>query len=411
VSTQYFNVPDAEGGQAVVVKWDGSAGGTLWNPSNHFRVTLSVDYSIDGGAWTPIDQYVYELPAPGGGNPAAFGAVERSASVSAPTGQVQFRATNSVEVLNCAAGFNIGSITGTMHVWDIRVTAPLPPLEASPSNPTRGDTVTFSFDAPSNTVFTWWKYVTDENGTVTRQTNVSSSTWSGTMVADGAAQLSVSIGSETFDLSNDLAVTPRDSAWSPVNPNQVPNGTFATLPSPPIPNGALGMMEIGQPYTYYTAIVADDGPNAGLKWLTAVQNNATFRYELSPDLESDVSSFYVAQCGNYSQQNTNGFIDGSQLLTNTQQHEAGPSLGHYEQYVTAQNDPGNNVGVGAEPLIAGPAVSLESFKTVVLSELDARASTIVSQTTSEAACNSDVRYDTACVFGGYINFSPYQPCF
>jgi len=157
------------------------------------------------------------------------------------------------------------------------------------------------------------------------------------------------------------------------------------------------------------AEIGDNGPNHGFKYLTAAAKLAAFRYQISPDLENTGSAFYQAQCGNYSQQSPNGFIGAAQLLSNTREHEFGTALGHYQQYVAAQNDP-NNVGLGAEAQVAGPAVSVGSFLTALESNLDALTGVIRSATIAESACNSDVRYDTSCAFRGYINFAPYQPC-
>jgi len=168
-------------------------------------------------------------------------------------------------------------------------------------------------------------------------------------------------------------------------------------------------MEINQPYSYTWASIGDAGPNHGVKYLTTSQNLATFRYQISPDLEDAGSAFHQAQCGSYSQQYPNGFISGVQLLNNTREHEFGGTLGHYQQYVDSQDDPDNNVGIGAEMQIAGPSTSVESFRAMLEDNLNARTAFIRSDTLFEA-CNRDVRYDTTCTFRGYINFAPYQPC-
>ncbi len=169
-------------------------------------------------------------------------------------------------------------------------------------------------------------------------------------------------------------------------------------------------MQIDQPYAFAYTTIADDGPNHGFKYLTSATNAATFKYQISPDLEITSSTFYMAQCGNYSQQNPNGYIGGAQLLSNVREHEYGTTLGHYQQYLAAQQTPSNNVGVGAEMQIAGPPTSVAAFTASVQSNLDARAAVITSATVADSACNSDTRYDTSCAFRGFINFAPYQPC-
>jgi len=72
---------------------------------------------------------------------------------------------------------------------------------------------------------------------------------------------------------------------------------------------------------------------------------------ISPDLQNTSSAFYKAQCGNYNATtHPNGFISGSNLLTNTNRHESGTIQSHYENYVTAQNNPSNNLGTVAEKM-------------------------------------------------------------
>lgn len=113
---------------------------------------------------------------------------------------------------------------------------------------------------------------------------------------------------------------------------------------------------------------------------------------------------YQKNCGNGT------FIDAAVLLANIVAHEAGPTLGHYQQYSSAQADPANNVGVAAESFVRGPAVTSAEFEAALQAQLDGKTVPIRTATISEAACNSDVRYDTACTFRGAINYSPYQAC-
>ena len=144
----------------------------------------------------------------------------------------------------------------------------------------------------------------------------------------------------------------------PVSPVEVPNGTFATLASSPLSTGLLGAALLNVSYTFYPSQISDNGPNNGFWYNAAFTDTSTHRYEISPDLENTSSTFYGAQCGNYDPVNRPaGFISGSVLLSNTQQHEFGTVLGHYQQYVAALNDPANNLGFGAEQEIGGPGTA------------------------------------------------------
>jgi hypothetical protein len=374
-------------------------------------VRAKIEYSLNGGVgWTELEpEFVSTDQIPAANIPDHE--YPLNLSPSQDPAQVRVRGTLTVRLTSCQNCTLEGShVVGSLHVSDIRMEVAPPTLTVSPDPVTRGSSATFEVKgAPGGTISNW-VFSTAQSAPVQRSVNPGATTWPGTIVEPGTATVRVVLSGTTYNLSKDLSVTPRNWAWPAVSPQPVPNGTFATLPSPPVPGGALGMMEINQPYSYTLEEIGDNGPNHGFKYLTEATNLATFRYQISPDLENTGSAFYLAQCGNYSQQNPNGFIGGAQLLSNTQEHEFGNVLGHYQQYVAAQNDPNNNVGVGAEVQVAGPAVSQQDFMTGLESNLDARGGVILSLTTSESACNSNVQYDTSCVFRGFTNFAPYQSC-
>jgi hypothetical protein len=142
-----------------------------------------------------------------------------------------------------------------------------------------------------------------------------------------------------------------------------------------------------------------------------MSHNTLYCYVISPDLENTNSDFYKAQCGNYNAQtNPNGFISGANLLANAKRHEAGTTQSHYNNYVVAQNDSGNNLGTTAEAKIDGPSVTLDSFVKNVTTLLNNKKAAIDSAFAVEPCGASDVRLDANCTFQGNINFAPYQSC-
>jgi hypothetical protein len=59
------------------------------------------------------------------------------------------------------------------------------------------------------------------------------------------------------------------------------------------------------------------------------------------------TTFYQANCG------SSGFIDAAVLLSNVNEHEAGTTLGHYQQYNDFQAGPANNLVLLAEEFVRG----------------------------------------------------------
>jgi hypothetical protein len=186
------------------------------------------------------------------------------------------------------------------------------------------------------------------------------------------------------------------------------------LPSPPSAGSEEGYSVLDLQYTATPATILEDSPNQGFQFVLTLSNayqgiNSTYRYEIVPDLEQNNSPFYRAQCGNYNAATNTGFIDGPVLRSNVQQHEYGTILGHYQQYIGAQSVPTNNIGLVAEPLLAGPGTSPSTFANTIQQSLDT-AKAAVNTAMSVEACNSGVNYDTSCVFRGFINYVPYAPC-
>jgi hypothetical protein len=131
-------------------------------------------------------------------------------------------------------------------------------------------------------------------------------------------------------------------------------------------------------------------------------------YVVPPDAENTSGTFYQSQCGNYNAQtNPNGFLSGADLLAGIIRHESGAVNSHYVNYVAAQGDPANNLGVVGEASTAAPSVTLDTFSTNVVTTLSAKVSTIL-QAAQVEPCS--VNRDANCVFLGNINFAPYQSC-
>jgi len=326
---------------------------------------------------------------------------------------VQYQSSSFVNTQSTTTDYilRLRSVNYVLDVFDMTVTAGQPTLMVSPNPVTRAASATFSIQGAPGATVSNWKYSTPLYGTVSRTVNTGSSSWSGTVVTDGTASVTVVVGGKTYNLSPPLQVTPRPWTFTPPIAQEVANGTFFSLPSPPVSNGALGYFRGTDLNAFFTApAISDNGPNQGFQYVTSnTDNGSYFQYEISPDLENTTSPFYVAQCGNYNAQTDTGFIAGGTLLSNDIEHESGTTLGHYQQFISANNDPANNLGVITESEVAAPGTTQASFVSQVTADSNAAIGRINTAASVEA-CNHDVRRDTSCTFGGYINFLPYQSC-
>jgi hypothetical protein len=267
-----------------------------------------------------------------------------------------------------------------------------------------------------------WSF-TDGTNTVT-STNATSS-WPGKIVTSGTVSAKVSInGRPPVTVSATLTVTPRtDFAFTAVNPVQLQgntlncNGKIKILNSPPQDNGGtgdfLGFFCVVEAFSFGFDGITDNGPNNGYGYITKAfsQNQdgtpTTFQYIIVSDLLDSSSQFYRAQCGNFDpQSNPNGFISGLQLKTNSFDHEEGPVLSHWTNYVQAQNNPSNNIGLVLEGQIAVPGVDEAGFR-VQINSVTSIAELTIAQITMEQPCGGDVRRDSSqsCTFFGNINFN------
>jgi hypothetical protein len=123
------------------------------------------------------------------------------------------------------------------------------------------------------------------------------------------------------------------------------------------------------------------------------------------------TTFYKAQCGNYSSSNSTGFIAGSQLDQNVFDHESGSVLSHWTEYVSAQNNSSNNIGTILEAMVGTPGTLSAAYQKA-LTDSGNGAIGSIQAAVAVAPCKGNVNYDSsqACGYCGSINFSPYTSC-
>ena len=134
----------------------------------------------------------------------------------------------------------------------------------------------------------------------------------------------------------------------------------------------------------------------------------SYEYEINPDLSNTGSTFYSDQCGNYNAQtNPNGYISGSNLLTQTNRHEWNSTTeSHYAFYSNSISGT-NNFGNYVEARIATPGTSPQTFDSTTSSDLATLNQNILTAFKVEPyAVNEDANGN----FLGSINYAPYSPC-
>mgnify|MGYP001260567528 CR=1 FL=1 len=105
-------------------------------------------------------------------------------------------------------------------------------------------------------------------------------------------------------------------------------------------------------------------------------------------------------------------FSGALLRRNAIHHEsANEPNSHYYQYVIAQDNPNNNVGVAAEGFVKPPEIGLEGFDQALRQLLEAKVKAIHDAVSAEP-CGGHVNRDHSgnCEFLGNVNLPPYQPC-
>jgi hypothetical protein len=265
--------------------------------------------------------------------------------------------------------------------------------------------------APSGATFSNWKF-TDSSSNTANGSGTSSS-WPGTIVTGGTVSVKVSSGSSTATPTASITVTQRNWHTSPASPAEVPNGTFTTLLVPPQSAGndsGLGASKFQITYSYQAGTtISDNGPNNGYYYYTANLTFSVFyyQYEINPDLENTNSTFYKAQCGNYNATtNPNGFISGSNLLTQTNRHEWNSSTeSHYAFYSNGLSS--NNPGDYFESRVGPPGTNTSNFNTDTTNGINADLTAIFNAASVEPY---PVNYSETGVPLGKVNYSPYASC-
>ena len=137
-------------------------------------------------------------------------------------------------------------------------------LACSPSQVTRGGSVTCTATGPSGSTFSNWKF---SDGTNTVNGSGTSSTWSGVMVTGGTVSVDITSNSQTAPYSTSVTVSARNWHISPASSAPVPNGTFYALPVPPQPTGTdAGLGKFNENTTNSAgpnSTIRGSGPNAG----------------------------------------------------------------------------------------------------------------------------------------------------
>jgi hypothetical protein len=278
-------------------------------------------------------------------------------------------------------------------------------VSCSPSSVTRGGTTTCTATGPSGSTFSNWKFV-DGAGNPVNGTGTSNK-WSGVMVTGGTVSVTVTSSGGTSTPSASITVNNRTNfAFTAVNPTEAGGssitcygGANTTLPSPPVSGSYEGGSCPDLAFSFQTsAAISDNGPNNGYQYVTSVSDSSggqptQFQYIVVTDLLSP-TTFYNAQCGNYSSNNSAGFIAGSQLKQNVFDHEQGSVFSHWTEYRDAQNNSNNNIGTVLEAMTAPPNTSQSTFKNNLTSAGQTAINNILTAVANEP-CNRDPTKDSS----------------
>lgn len=178
-----------------------------------------------------------------------------------------------------------------------QVQARAPVLNGPSGCVVRGNSATFSIgNLSSNASVTYWRF-DNSYGNVYRTTSTTASNWEGTVVVGGEARVDVTAAGREFYLSKGLCVTAR-SGWttSPASPSAQSFYSF-TVP-PASDNDWLGLSQMTLSTPFSVTQIGDQGPSHGLKYTDSTTFSTTFRYQISPALDSS-NEFYQKQCGTW----------------------------------------------------------------------------------------------------------------
>ncbi len=320
---------------------------------------------------------------------------------------------------NCTA--EISHIQGTLNVADIRVIAEPPILTVTQDPLTRGQSATFEVKGAPQSTISNWRYETSQPalGTITRSTNTGAMTWPGTVVAGGTGKVNVLLLGQTYNLEKSLSVSARSGwAFAAAPANQEANGYTIPgidggpgqqllVPNPPVAGSQLGQFAVRFAYSLTpgdVSPISDNGPNQGLKYVVQIIDQASAHFVIAQDMDNLSSPFAQTQCGNWN--GSTGYIGGPDLKEGAIRHEGGGANSHWRLYKDAQDNPANNLGVGAEEQVGGTALTLQQFVNAVKTALNNRASAIDSAYRATEPCAPN--FDSTCaVYRGPVNYT-YQ---
>jgi hypothetical protein len=243
------------------------------------------------------------------------------------------------------------------------------------------------------------------------------------MVTGGTVSVTVTSSGQSASPTAQITVNNRTNfAFTAVNPTQDAgnsitcyNGDVQILQSPPVNTSIEGASCADLAFSFQDSAISDNGPNNGYRYVTSVSSTngskpTQYHYIVVSDLLG-ATTFYSAQCGNYSSSNSSGFIAGSQLKQNVFDHEQGSVLSHWTEYVAAQNNSSNNIGTELEAMTAPPSTSQTTYEINLTNAGQGAINNILTAVANEP-CNGDPTDDSSqsCAKCGAINFSPYHSC-
>jgi hypothetical protein len=327
------------------------------------------------------------------------------------TGDFCFDFYNPVEEW---VGCKIGLATLTVDSPPPAPTLSCTPMANGAPTVTRGGALTCTVSGTTAANVSSWQFT---GGGATVNGPAGTLTWSGAMAVSGTVKATLSSGSA---LQQGVTVQARTNfAFAAVTATKQPNpysgGTCNIgVPTSPVAGNNLGYYCLDQEFSETPYLIGDSGPNNGYRYVYAATNSSSsgqtaFNYVIAGYLDDSAGQFAQMQCGNYNPVTNAGFISYAQLKSNTYEHESGNTTGHYAQYTSAQGASGNNVGVAMEAVVGPPGQSEADFNSAALATAAAKANVINTASDAEA-CNQDVRYDTSCVFRGFINWPVYASC-
>jgi len=267
-----------------------------------------------------------------------------------------------------------------------------PTLTVTPNPVVRGDTASFALRGVDGASISQWSYVTSNPaaGTITRTSGADDQTvWTGQVVAGGTGMVTVTFSGHPYSLQQDLQISSRTWSFPAVSAVKQQTG-YVVAPCSATLTANSPELGIGGDGKYLACIRWDltlndvgeipSGPNKGLKWVMDVRDLTTADWVAHPDVDDSASQWYIHQCGTWvpSAQSTctqpagTGWISGADYSGGIQRHESALQNGHHGEYVTAQNDPANNIKTGAEGLIGLTSDTPSSFLTYVNSVLTTR---------------------------------------